>query len=333
MDIKKFYNKYKEANIQDVIKFMFQREFGCAHAVSNYDNALNYLLSETKSIINDGYLYVTLEDLGNETVRIHLNNDGDYKVKSGTIAKLFYLSSNVEKGDQDKFIDDLKSLELDIDSKNFVDEYIKGGVKAVHHSNQYKNAYLPSYRVVEKSYANFIEVFSKIDSLPDEAVVTIEGNSGSGKSTLSKILNEIYGCDVIKMDDFFLQTHQRTDDRLSEVGGNIDYERFNEEVVSKIQTTFNYQKYNCMITELTEFKEITSKLKIVEGVYSNHPKFNKYYDLSIFLNIEREMQYKRILKRSGEFMFKRFKDEWIPKEDSYFEKFKISNNCDIIIKV
>ena len=35
------------------------------------------------------------------------------------------------------------------------------------------------------------------------------------------------------MDDYFLQPYQRTEERLAEPGGNVDYERFKEEIYDK----------------------------------------------------------------------------------------------------
>ena len=74
------------------------------------------------------------------------------------------------------------------------------------------------------------------------------------------------------------------------------------------------------------------KVIIVEGAYSSHPYFENYADFKIFLKVDEEMQKKRILKRNGEEMLKRFINEWIPKENKYFNEFKIKEKADIIIR-
>ncbi|MBQ4050287.1 MAG: hypothetical protein IJD13_01520, partial [Oscillospiraceae bacterium] len=65
-----------------------------------------------------------------------------------------------------------------------------------------------------------------------EAVtVAIDGSCASGKSTLAAALTERYDCNLFHLDDFFLRPEQRTPERFAEVGGNVDYERFQEEVL------------------------------------------------------------------------------------------------------
>ena len=94
------------------------------------------------------------------------------------------------------------------------------------------------------------------------------------------------------MDDFFLQPYQRTADRLSQIGGNVDYERFK--------------------------KEILDHLNDREGL-----EYQIYWDLRFFCEIDPAEQLNRIRIRNGEAMCKRFKQEWIPKENAYFDTFGI----------
>lgn len=167
-------------------------------------------------------------------------------------------------------------------------------------------------------------------------VISIDGKSASGKSTLAEALNEIYDCNIFKMDDFFLTPALRTEERLKEVGGNVDYLRFNKEIIQGIlsQKNFNYNKYNCMNNSFNKSEEIrTKELNIIEGCYSMHPTLINYYDFKIFLDISYEDQIKRILKRNGKEKLQRFVDEWIPKENKYFNEMKIKDKADLIISV
>lgn len=84
----------------------------------------------------------------------------------------------------------------------------------------------------------YIELFEKIDDLlrkNNTVIVAIDGNSGSGKSTLAESLSDIYDSNIFHMDHFFLRPEQRTTERIREVGGNVDYERFKEEVLDNIR--------------------------------------------------------------------------------------------------
>ena len=61
--------------------------------------------------------------------------------------------------------------------------------------------------------------------------VAIDGRCASGKTTLARALQEKIDCNVFAMDDYFLRPEQRTAERLSEAGGNVDRERFLREIL------------------------------------------------------------------------------------------------------
>lgn len=164
-------------------------------------------------------------------------------------------------------------------------------------------------------------------------IVAIDGNCTSGKTTLANQLAEIYDCNVFHMDDFFLRPEQRTPERFGEAGGNVDYERFNEEVLLPMKSgkPFSYCPFDCSTFELTDPIAVTPrKLNIIEGTYSLHPYFGDIYDLKIRLTISPEQQRQRILERPV-FLHKRFFEEWIPMEERYFDGFCISEKADIIL--
>ncbi len=189
----------------------------------------------------------------------------------------------------------------------------------------------PSYRIVKEEYADYCRVFCDIDRLlavegTKPVLAAIDGKSGSGKSTLGELIQEVYECSLFHMDDFFLQPHQRTEERFAEIGGNVDYERFYDQVLIPVLAgkNFSYRRYDCCSGKLAETIDVTaSRLNIIEGVYSQHPYFGEIYDLKYFLTVSDEEQKERILKRNGEFMLERFLNEWIPLENAYFEKFEI----------
>jgi len=179
-----------------------------------------------------------------------------------------------------------------------------------------------------------LELINKTESEKDDIVIGIDGSSGAGKSCLAELLVNYCDCNVIHMDDFFLQPRQRTAARLKEPGGNIDYERFQSEVINNLKSNreFCYRIYDCSKAALTDWvKVIPKKINIIEGVYSMHPLWNHIYDIKIFLTVKDDIQLERIRKRNGDQMLKRFVQEWIPLENQYFEYFKIAQLCDIVI--
>ncbi|MCL1904052.1 MAG: uridine kinase [Oscillospiraceae bacterium] len=191
---------------------------------------------------------------------------------------------------------------------------------------------------MKREFERFLSYIDDLIRTRERVIVAIEGNSGAGKSTLAETLRqkyEKYDCTVIHTDDFFLQEKQRTEKRLSEPGGNIDYERFADEVIAPLLSgeSFGYHKYDCGANKLGELITVQpSRLVIIEGVYSTHPKFGEVYDLKAFISIRKEEQYKRLQKRNPD-LFERFVKEWIPMEDIYFESFNIKQNCQLYINI
>lgn len=161
-------------------------------------------------------------------------------------------------------------------------------------------------------------------------LIAIDGMCGAGKSTLGSLLQEALGGNLFHMDDFFLQPYQRTPERMREVGGNVDYERFQEEVLTKLEEAdgFEYGVFDCSkqcIAKAVSVKK--ANINIIEGSYCLHPYFHKKADICVFLEVEKEEQLRRIRGRNREEQVKRFVEEWIPKENLYFDTFAIREKC------
>lgn len=169
----------------------------------------------------------------------------------------------------------------------------------------------------------------------DMVLVAIDGNCTAGKTTLAEALACQYDCNVFHMDDFFLRPEQRTAERLAEMGGNVDYERFYEEILLplkqiKQRETFLYHPYDCRSQRFCRPVEVTRKaLNIVEGTYSMHPSLAAAYDFSVFLQISPLLQRSRILQRDAA-LHQRFFTEWIPMEQRYFAGCHVAERCDLV---
>jgi len=169
----------------------------------------------------------------------------------------------------------------------------------------------------------------------ERILIAIDGKCASGKSTLGFYLKEKFDANLIHMDDFFLQKHQRTPERLTEVGGNVDYERFKEEVLeplSKAQDV-EYGIFDCSTLMIREHRVLKPKrITIIEGSYSGHPYFGNPYDLRIFAEIDYESQLENIRERNGEQKLNDFIERWIPKEEAYFKRFSVKEKSDVVIE-
>ena len=167
-------------------------------------------------------------------------------------------------------------------------------------------------------------------------LIAIDGMCGSGKSTLGTFLAKELHASLFHMDDFFLQPHQRTEERLAEPGGNVDYKRFKDEVLDHVADAdgVTFRPFSCKEWRLAE-EAITipyNDIVIIEGSYSHHPYFKNEYNVKIFLEISKEEQKKRIVSRDGEAIWPMFETKWIPMENRYFETFKIKEKSHFTVK-
>ncbi len=166
-------------------------------------------------------------------------------------------------------------------------------------------------------------------------VVGIDGMAAAGKTTLAAELADKFCGEVIHMDDFFLPFELRTAERLKEPGGNVHYERFIDEVVSKLSAgePFEYGVFDCSVMDVTKKQYIkNSGLVIVEGAYTLRPEFRHLYDLKVFMKVTQRAQEERILNRSNAKKLKDFKERWIPLEEQYFEGLHPEDAADILLQ-
>jgi dephospho-CoA kinase len=309
---------YPNLQVQDVFKFLFQSAFGCEHLVSDEEKVLSYIKTEYSAL--DKASAPRTDALDGDYSRAHLSwlNVG---LSPATLARLFCLSAKKEPdglalleeklGVARELIEE-KVIPLDLDAfDGKLDEWKDAGFPALHHSDVFREEYRPEYRVVSNKYASILPLLAKIDAPTEKGrtVIAIEGGSASGESTLSDVLTYVYDCAVIHMDDFFLRPEQRTEARLSEVGGNLDRERFSDEVIRPTSESkpIVYRPFDCSTQTLGEPVTLPQKdLTIVEGVYSMHPAFGNYYDLALFLDISPDKQRERIKVRNTQWLAERF---------------------------
>jgi len=339
--------KYPEMQLTDIIKLVYQNEFGCGHMLDDESESLARLLKEWDNIsCEPDNACDVFDNIGNGLCRLNLSAAKAAGLSVRTLNRFFVNTANSHTGTISNFerkLDILVKLSSDkilpFDSSELeynLSKYRENGYPAVSHSETYRSHYSAAYRVVKKVYCDFFPLFCKIDALfglKPNPVIAIDGNAGARKSFLAGIISEVYDCNVVHMDHFFLPLNKRTPERLNEVGGNIDYERFNDEVISRIFSNedFFYRIFDCNIMDFSGIVRINpSKMTVVEGSYSLHPYFGGAYDLKVFLSADAETQKKRILVRNGAQMLEKFVTLWIPMENEYFEKMHIPEKCDLV---
>lgn len=339
------YKKYPKMQIADILKLIYQNEFGCGHMISNHENSLDMILAESAEISQNSCEYAAAEPIGNGLCRLYLSILKG-SLTAETLNRFFVITANQLRGNAASFEEKVSAFKLLSENEHLpfnvaeisqmMKDYRAADYPAIRHSLQYREEYAPAYRVVDKSFCDFLPLFCRIDELikqKNHVICAIDGGCTSGKTTLASLLKLVYECNVFSMDDFFLQPCQRNAERLTEPGGNIDYERFSREVLKPLLEgcPFTYRPYDCATQRLTgEVAVQHHKLNIVEGVYSLHPTLIEAYDLKVFLEIDEKEQKKRLVQRNKK-MYNRFVQEWIPMENKYFKAFQVLAQCELVL--
>lgn len=326
----------------DAVKLIFQNEFGGEHLICEPSATLAWLRAERAATPPDpGALPV--EDIGNGMVRVALAALEYSDIALRALNRDFFRSAQIHVGRRKTFLEKLDILRLLAEERVFsftcqeleeyLERYISTGCVPLSHSPAYRAAYRPAYRVVRRS-SSLVVLLRDLEQLKargERAVVAIDGRCGSGKSTLAACLSERLGAPVVPMDHFFLQPSQRTQERLSKPGENIDHERFLEEVLLPLEAGKCpvYRPYICRTGELgAPIALPAAPLVLVEGSYSCHPELWPHYSRRVFLTVDPEEQLRRIEKREGPQQLEAFQTRWIPLEERYFSTFRIEDRCD-----
>ena len=143
----------------DAVKLIYQNEFGGGHLIRDEEACLNYLRREYATLEKDptALLY---EDIGNGIVRVNLAAVREEDLEQ--LGQDFIASAAKHKGTLDSFLNKLEVLQtlttegvfaFDLDALNaYLSEYKAVGYPAVSHSEQYRQAYTPAYRIIRKAY-------------------------------------------------------------------------------------------------------------------------------------------------------------------------------------
>lgn len=338
------YHSYPGLQMQDIFKFLYHSAMGCEHLVTDERAALAYIQKEYSNLSPELPMQTDPLDGDYSRVPLSLLRAG---LSAQTLARLFCLSARCEPQGkaalQRKLQVALRLAEqglLPFDAKALAEQiaaWANAGYPAIHHSEQFRAQYHPSYRVIANRYAAILPLLTEIDKQLARGNVTlaIDGGSASGKSTLAELLQDIYPCTVFHMDDFFLRPEQRTAQRLAEVGGNVDRERFLAEVLTPLtaRKSITYRPYNCASQMLGA--PITcepSPLTVIEGVYAMHPLLRPHYTLSVFLDVDAQTQRARIVQRNSPAMAKRFFEQWILLENVYFSQMHVPQSCTLTLQ-
>lgn len=337
--LKSYYERYPQMEIRDAIKFLHQSYMGPGHLISDEGAALHHLEEEWNTLSDSCCPQMGLS-VGNGLFRLNLSYCKAHSLSTKTLFSMFFQTAknwNPDRVSLEKSLDLIDTLPFPREEiRQSILEYRNAGCPMVSHSETYRSCYNPSYRIVLREYALLLPILSSIDKLmkAERPVrVAIDGPCASGKSTLGKMLSELYCCPLISMDDFFLRPEQRTPSRLAEPGGNVDYQRFQQEVLAPLvqDKPFSYRPWDCHRQSFSTPRVIpSSPLTIVEGSYSLRPDLREHYHLRIWVEAPPKVRRQRLLERDGPEMLERFLSLWIPMEDRYFSSCKVKECCHLV---
>ena len=183
--------RYPEMEIQDVAKLLYQSEFGGGHLISDSERSLKRIQEEFQSMSQDS-VSPDIEMIGDGMCRIYLSclTKG---MRAEVLNAVFVASANQKMGSV-KGLEQKIALYCDAypsdEATAFFETWRAEGYPMMSHSEAYREAYKPAYRVVEASAAKVYEVIAAVEKAGRPLVVAIDGMSASGKSTLGKLLQK-----------------------------------------------------------------------------------------------------------------------------------------------
>jgi len=332
---------------KDAVKLCYQASFGAEHLLEDVHAAKEYLSEEFASVPVGGGCLV--EPISQAVCRVNLSPWKKRGLPEAWLFEMFVLSASVKNTQESQagVEEALRTARvLARDGKlpfsleewdRFMARYRAEGMGPVHHSEAYRQAEEPAYRIVSSHLTRLLPLLERVAALMDKGrpcIIAIDGRAASGKTTMAAQLERILGAGVVHMDDFFLPQALRTQERLSQPGGNVHYERFLREVLPHLASgaAFSYQRFDCARMELGENRDVgQSNCRIIEGAYSCHPALGGYMDLRVFSGIDREEQMGRIRHREGDEGLAQFVSRWIPLEENYLAACGIEAAADIIL--
>ncbi len=144
----------------DILKFIYQSEFGPGHLISDVKNAYEYLLLEIEKMSKTSNENL-IDNLTNNVIRInlipYLNKGYDKK----TLITMLAISASLIKGSPylyklkiKRFLSLIEKYQLNYDCKlilELLNYQQKNNYQPFSHSDEYKKGYEPHYRVLKKS--------------------------------------------------------------------------------------------------------------------------------------------------------------------------------------
>ena len=159
--------------------------------------------------------------------------------------------------------------------------------------------------------------------------IAIDGMALAGKTDLAAHLSRKFGAPIIHMSDFLLPVDKRQEGWEDIPGSEVDFERFDEEIVQKWlkQRPIVYDIMDPVTGEITDRIALPDgQIYIVEGTYCLHPAILDFYDLRLFCRVSSKEQARR-----AEAEKKPLTQEELARQDGYFTTYMTELLADFVV--
>jgi len=159
---------YPKSRLLDIYKSCFQDYMGAEHLVTDRQRAKAYLDEELNTTTLEGLLPWLYEPCGIEGnyVRVSIRTVKEYIISADLLLDAFIRSANAHKHPSvsswndrwNEIMEVIDAMNLNLpncsDDKLFIDSMLSAGKYAISHSPEYREAYHPHYRIVERTIFN-----------------------------------------------------------------------------------------------------------------------------------------------------------------------------------
>ena len=332
---------------QDYGKLAYQNEFGPGHMISDKQAAFDFLLQEWREALlcpsrdaaPSGGPFPNspagVEPIGNGLCRFHLDNRYIPEQAAPLLTELFCRTAVEHTGAREglerklALLSGLGTPHL----AQWLEDYRLHGCPPVHHSEAFRQAYHPHYRVLRSEYAFFFKALLLLRGMLEgkgaaPVVAAVDGRCGSGKTGFSRLAESLFPCAVLHVDDFYLPEQARESDWRQTPARNIDFDKLlNALNTLRAGKPVSFSRFDCAAGRLgAPFRVEPQPLIVLEGSYSMHPRLSGAVDKAIFLTCSAQEQQRRLTNRRPGGI-DAFEALWIPLEERYFREGGIEALC------
>lgn len=155
------FKKYPLITPQDAVKICYQSAFGCGHLIKDKEYALSMLKKELENIESDEDAQL-FESIGNGYLRLNLHKAKAMGISAEKICRIFIKSADM--GENTLIEPELEILKWlaqngkapfsEKELEHYLSDY---NGEAVSHSEIYRKAYIPAYRVIMEILAKELQ--------------------------------------------------------------------------------------------------------------------------------------------------------------------------------